>query len=133
MKNQVIELLNNQMVNVNTNLNLYNQPCQMLFSKEDVISMLSGLITKIEKLEEKPNVNIDLESLRNELDTEIVHIISYHDYDENITLDIDRDRTIEVSFDENYLEREVKSKIEEIFSNLEEEMENNESENVVIE
>ena len=132
MKNEVIELLKGQIDVVNSIKNLHSVKCQISFSQEDVSWMLQQLIDMIEIMEEK-NTNIDLESLRNELDTEIVHIISYHDYDENITLDIDRDRTIEVSFDENYLEREVKRKIEEIFSNLEEEMENNETENVVSE
>jgi Fe2+ transport system protein B len=130
MKNQVIELLKSIQHDV-MNIEKPNKfGYQISFSQEDVSKLLGNLIMDISEMEEK-NTNIDLESLRNELDTEIVHIISYHDYDENITLDIDRDRTIEVSFDENYLEREVKRKIEEIFSNLEEEMENKETENVV--
>ena len=132
MKNQVIELLKSIQHEVMNIEKPTKFGYQISFSQEDVSKLLGNLIMDISEMEEK-NTNIDLESLRNELDTEIVHIISYHDYDENITLDIDRDRTIEVSFDENDLEREVKRKIEDIFTNLEEQMENNESENVVSE
>ena len=131
MKNEVIELLKSVQNDV-MNIEKPNKfGYQISFSQEDVSKLLGSLIVDISEMKDT-KTEIDLESLRNELDTEILHIISYHDYDENINLDISG-REIEVSFDENDLEREVKRKIEDIFENLEEEMENEENENVVSE
>ena len=129
MKNQVIELLKS----IQSGVMNIEQPnkfgYQISFSQEDVSKLLENLIIDISEMEEK-NTNIDLESLRNEIDTEIVHIINYHEYDDNTNVDISG-REIETSFDSDDLEREVKRKIDDIFTNLEEEMENEETENVV--
>jgi hypothetical protein len=132
MKNQVIELLKsvqNEVMNIEKP-NKFGY--QISFTQEDVSKLLGSLIVDVSEIEEKSTTNVDLDKLRDELDTEILHIISYFDYDENISLDISG-REVEVSFDEDDLERDVKRKIEDIFENLQEEMENEENENVVSE
>jgi hypothetical protein len=132
MKNEVIELLKsvqNEVMNIEKP-NKFGY--QISFTQEDVSKLLGNLIVDISEMEEKSTTNVDLDKLKDELETEILHIVSYFDYDENISLDING-REVEVSFDEDDLERDVKRKIEDIFENLQEEMENEENENVVSE
>jgi len=132
MKNEVIELLKsvqNEVMNIEKP-NKFGY--QISFTQEDVSKLLGNLIVDISEMEEKSTTNVDLDKLKDELETEILHIVSYFDYDENISLDISG-REVEVSFDEDDLERDVKRKIEDIFENLQEEMENEENENVVSE
>ena len=122
MKNEVIELLKGQIDVVNSIKNLQFVKCQISFSQEDVSWMLQQLIDMIEIMEEK-TTNVDLEDIKERVMENIINVIDNHDYDENVSLDLNYDRTIEVSFDSHKLERDVKREFDDIFNSIEEEME----------
>jgi len=122
MKNEVIELLKGQIDVVNSIKNLHSVKCQISFSQEDVSWMLQQLIDMIEIMEEK-TTNVDLEDIKERVMENIINVIDNHDYDENVSLDLNYDRTIEVSFDSHKLERDVRREFDDIFNSIEEEME----------
>lgn len=130
MKNEVIELLKGQIDVVKSIKNLQFVKCQISFSQDDVSWMLQQLIDTIEVMEEKPT-SVNLDDIKERVMENIINVIENHDYDENISLDLNYDRTIETSFDIHKLERDVRREIDDIFNSIEEEMEEeNEKEEV---
>lgn len=105
MKKQIEELLNSKMSEV-------ENAFPSIFSKEDVKSLLQGITSEIRDLDED-EVPGNFKNLIKEIKEEVSEIISDHDYENLVELDL-YDKRIEVSIDASDLRDEVRDAIDSI-------------------
>lgn len=105
MKKQIQELLNSKMSEV-------ENAFPSIFSKEDVKGLLKSIYNEVDDQDED-GVPGNLQDLIKEIKEEVSDIISNHDYEDIVELDL-YDKRIEVSIDASDLRDEVRDAIENI-------------------
>lgn len=105
MKKQIQELLNSKMSEVETAF-------PSIFSKEDVKGLLRSIQNEVDDQDED-DVPSNVQDLIKEIKEEVSEIISDHDYENLVELDLYGKR-IEVSIDSSDLRDEVRDAIERI-------------------
>lgn len=105
MKKQIQELLNSKMSEV-------ENAFPSIFSKEDVKGLLRSIQNEVDDQDEN-EVPGNLQDLIKEIKEEVSDIISNHDYEDIVELDL-YDKRIEVSIDSSDLRDEVRDAIDSI-------------------
>lgn len=84
-----------------------------VYTKDDVILLIDRIQRDVQ--DSNTGIGLDALDLLEKIKQRIKTVFLRHDFDSDITLDLLRDKSIEVTFDDDYIIGELEENIEEIF------------------
>jgi hypothetical protein len=89
-----------------------------VYTKDDIKRMMNEIIIEVDDVLEKESTDIDLDDLQQKIILSVVDTIESFDFEDEIELELNYNKQIDISFDNDSIIRNVRDSIKETFSDF---------------
>ena len=89
-----------------------------VYTKDDIKRMMNEIIIEVDEVLEKESTDIDLDDLQQKIILSVVDTIESFDFEDEIELELNYNKQIDISFDNDSIIRNVRESINETFNDF---------------
>jgi hypothetical protein len=89
-----------------------------VYTKDDIKRMMNEIIIEVDEVLEKESTDIDLDDLQQKIILSVVDAIESFDFEDEIELELNYNKQIDISFDNDSIIRNVRESINETFNDF---------------